>query len=278
VIPVYNLAPYLKECLDTVQKQSYETFEVMLVNDGSSDSSLEVCQIYVRNDRRFRLIDKSNTGVSDSRNRALDRAAGKFIQFIDGDDWLTGDATETLVHTAESTGADLVVSHFYRVSEGRMVQRGHIKTEGVFTRREFAEQMRKAPANFYYGVLWNKLYRRSILEANHLRFDPKVDWCEDFLFNLEYIEHARLIATVPKPVYYYRKRKSSLVSTQATLRRTIATKKKTFASYKELYQKLELYEEQKAGIYAFLLSTATDGLVPPLAAKVDPDKTPDIFS
>lgn len=269
IIPIYNLAEYLPQSLDTVRNQSYENLEVILVNDGSTDASLEVCQEYVQMDKRFYLIDKPNSGVSDSRNQALDRAEGKYIQFLDGDDWLSPDATETLVHEAESTGADLVLAHFYRVVEERMAARGHIKTQRVLTRQEFAEEMMKAPANYYYGVLWNKLYRRSILEAHRLRFDSQVNWCEDFLFNLEYIEYARLVSAVPKPIYYYRKRESSLVTSQASLRRTIDMKIQTFDYYKELYQRLDLYEEQKAKVYSYFLSAATDGLVTPLSPKVD---------
>lgn len=269
IIPIYNLADYLPQCLDSVQGQSYENIQVLLVNDGSTDASLAICQEYARRDSRFQVIDKANSGVSDSRNQALDRSEGKYIQFLDGDDWLTPDATETLVHTAESTGADLVLAHFYRVADERMAPRGHIKKEKVLTRQEFAEEMMKAPANYYYGVLWNKLYRRSIIEAHRLRFDSQVNWCEDFLFNLEYIERVRLVSAVPRPVYYYRKRENSLVTSQASMRRTIAMKIQTFDSYKELYQKLDLYEEQKAKVYSYLLSAATDGAVSPLSPKVD---------
>lgn len=272
IIPVYNLADYLPQCLDSVQGQSYENIQVLLVNDGSTDASLAICREYARRDSRFQLIDKANSGVSDSRNQALDRAEGKYIQFLDGDDWLAPDATETLVHAAESTGADLVLAHFYRVADERMAPRGHIKKERVLTRQEFAEEMMKAPANYYYGVLWNKLYRRSIIDSRRLRFDSQVNWCEDFLFNLEYIERVRLVSAVPKPIYYYRKRENSLVTSQASLRRTIAMKMQTFDSYKELYQKLDLYEEQKAKVYSYLLSAATDGAVSPLSPKVDAEK------
>lgn len=272
IIPVYNLAEYLPKCLDSVQRQTYENIEVLLVNDGSTDSSPSVCARYVQSDCRFQLIDKANSGVSDSRNQALERAQGKYVQFIDGDDWLTPDATETLVHTAESTGADLVLAHFYRVAEERMAPRGHIKKERVLTRQEFAEEMMKAPANYYYGVLWNKLYRRALLDTHHLRFDSQVTWCEDFLFNLEYIERVRLVAAIPKPIYYYRKRDNSLVTSQASLRRTIAMKVQTFDNYKELYQKLDLYEEQKAKVYSYFLSAATDGAVSLLSPKVNPGK------
>ena len=269
IIPIYNLADYLPQCLDSVRKQTYKNLEALLINDGSTDASLAVCQEYSRRDSRFQLIDKANSGVSDSRNQALDRAEGKYIQFLDGDDWLSPDATETLVHAAESTGADLVLAHFYRVVEERVAARGHIKAQRVLTRQEFAEEMMKAPANYYYGVLWNKLYRRSIIEAHRLRFDSQVNWCEDFLFNLEYIEYVRLVSAVPKPIYYYRKRESSLVSSQASLRRTIAMKMQTFDYYKELYQRLDLYEEQKAKVYSYFLSAATDGVVPPLSPRLE---------
>lgn len=270
IVPVYNVAPYLERCLDSIRRQTYPDVEVLLVNDGSSDNSLPICQAYIASDHRFRLIDKPNSGVSDSRNRALDLARGKYLQFVDGDDWLAPDATESLVHAAESTGGDLIIAHFFRVSGERLAHRGHIKPERVLTRREFAEEMMKAPANYYYGVLWNKLYRRSVVEARHLRFDRQMAWGEDFLFNLEYIQYVRLVTAIPKPVYYYRKRETSLVNSQASLRRTIAMKKQTFIYYKELYQKLDLYEEQKAGVYRYLISAAADGAVGPLAQKLEP--------
>lgn len=268
IVPVYNVAPYLENCLRSIREQTYPELEILLVNDGSTDSSPEICRSFERSDPRFRLIDKPNSGVSDSRNVAISQAQGKYLEFLDADDWLTHDAVETFVHAAESTGADLVLCHFYRVAGDRVAQRGHIKKQRVLTRQEFAESMMKAPANYYYGVLWNKLYRRSIVEAHRLRCPDQVDWCEDFLFNLNYIEHIRLMTAVPKPVYYYRKREDSLVNADVSLRRTVAMKRSTFNYYKELYQKLDLYEEQKGRIYSYLLSAATDGAVGPLASRL----------
>ena len=152
---------------------------------------------------------------------------------------------------------------------------GHIRRDGVFTRREFAEEMLKAPANFYYGVLWNKLYRRSIVEEGRLRCDPEVSWCEDFLFNLEYIRRTRLIAATAQPVYCYVKRPGSLVATQATLARTVEMKRTMFAAYKRLYQALDLYDEQKLRVYGYLVSAAKDGgsvaLRPPALPKRRPE-------
>lgn len=279
IVPVYNAASYLRQCLDSILGQSFRDFEAILVNDGSTDGSLDICRTYAQADGRFLVIDKPNTGVSDSRNAALKLARGRYLQFADSDDWLTPDATETMYRTAERVGADLVVCHFYRVAGERAAQQGHIKKERILTRTDYAEEMMKAPANYYYGVLWNKLYRRSIVEADRLFFDPAVKWSEDFLFNLEYLERARLIAAVPTPVYYYRKREDSLINSQANLRKLIAMKKSTFNEYKELYQKLDLYDEQKAGVYRYLLSAAVDGAVGPLAPKLSasPEAEPHPF-
>lgn len=271
IVPVYNVAQYLPQCLASLRGQTYQSLEVLLINDGSTDGSKEICRAYAELDERFHLIDKPNSGVSDSRNRALDRAKGKFLQFVDADDFLAPDATETLIHAAQSSGADLVISHFYRLLEDRAAPKGHIKGERLLTRAEFAEEMVKAPANFYYGVLWNKLFRRSIVEAHRLRFDREVNWCEDFLFNLEYIQYTRLIRAIPQPLYYYRKRDTSLVNSSLSLRRTVEMKRQTFTRYKQLYRDLDLYDEQKAEVYRYLISAASDGMVSPLAPKLPPE-------
>lgn len=261
IIPVYNVKSYLENCLKSIRFQTFGDFEVLLIDDGSTDGSRELCRRYTALDARFRLLEQENAGASAARNLGMEHARGRYLQFVDGDDWLTPDATGMFLHAAEATGADMVVSHFYRVSGERYAARGHIKTACVMTRAEYAQHMVKAPANYYYGVMWNKMYRRAIVEAHHLRCPENVDWCEDFLFNLDYIASCRLIASVPVPLYYYLKRQDSLVNTQATLRRTIATKRMTFNEYKELYRQLDLYESKKAQVYRYLISSAGDGTV-----------------
>lgn len=270
IVPVYNAGEWLRPCLESIRGQSCPHLEVLLVNDGSTDGSLDVCEEFEAADRRFKVIDQPNAGVSAARNHALRAAKGEYVQFVDADDRLPPDSTEILVTAGEKKGADLVVAHFYRVVEDRVAQRGHIKKELYMNRADYAEWMCKAPAKYYYGVLWNKLYRRSLLAKNGLEFDEKVSWCEDFLFNLEYLRCCRLIAAIPRPVYYYYKREGSLVTSGVSLRKTIEMKRTTFAYYKDLYQSLDLYEQRKLSIYGYFLSTATDGtafaLPEPLAA------------
>lgn len=259
IVPVYNAEEYLPACLESIRGQTWKDLEVWLVNDGSRDGSLALCREAAAADSRFHVIDQPNSGVSAARNAGMDAATGQYLQFIDGDDRLPANAVESLVRAARTTGADLVIGRFYRISGSRQALQGHIRGRRVLTRREFAEEMVKAPANFYYGVLWNKLYRRSIIQEHRLRCPEDVSWCEDFLFNLEYIKYVRLVAAIPEPVYCYIKRAGSLVATQATPVRALEMKKKTFACYKRLYQALDLYEEQKGQVYRYLISTARDG-------------------
>lgn len=260
IVPVYNAEAYLGPCLESIRAQTYPHIEVLLINDGSTDGSRELCLAMGRLDCRFRLIDKENSGVAESRNLGIAQAQGKYLQFADSDDRLAPQATAAFVQAAESSGADLVISHFYRVDGERRADRGHIKGERLLTRQEYAEEMVKAPANYYYGVLWNKFYRRSLVERGKVCCPCGMSWGEDFLFNLEYIRHIRLVQAIPQPLYYYFKRRGSLVASQATLRKTIEMKRLTFEYYRDLYQDLDLYDEQKARVYAYLISAAVDGL------------------
>ena len=259
IVPVYNAEKTLRRCVDSILKQEYPDFELLLVDDGSRDGSGGICDGYARQDPRVRVIHKANAGVSAARNDALDQARGTFLQFVDSDDWLAPEATKLLVRCAQETGCDMVIADFYRVSGDRVSHKGEIDETGVLSREEFAAYMMENPADYYYGVLWNKLFRREIVERHHLRMDVNVHWCEDFLFNLEYLRRARLIAACARPVYCYVKRPGSLVATQATPARTVEMKRTVFAAYKQLYQALDLYEEKKLQVYGYLISAARDG-------------------
>lgn len=273
IIPIYNAERYLRRCLDSVVEQSYQDMEVLLMNDGSRDKSLEICQEYAKKDARFRVVDKENTGVSDTRNIAMRLARGKYLQFMDSDDWITPDATEVLVRAAEEGQCDMVIADFYRVNGKRYVEKRHIRRDDIMTREDFAMEMAKDPADFYYGVMWNKLYRRDIVEAQQLVCDTSMNWCEDFLFNLQFIRHGERFRALQKPIYYYMKRKGSLVSTEAISVDGVRLKIELLEKYKDLYQSMGLYEENKLKINSYIVSIAKDGGVAPInprARRLDP--------
>lgn len=266
IVPVYNAERTLTRCIDSILNQEYTDFELLLVNDGSKDSSGSICDRYAAKDSRIHVIHKENSGVSDSRNIALDRACGTYLQFLDSDDWITPNATRLLVETARRYHCDMVISDFYRVVGERVSHKGDIEDDCVLTREEFASHMIENPADFYYGVLWNKLFRRDIVEEYHLRMDSEISWCEDFMFNLEYIRHADVFFALQVPIYYYVKTKGSLASQGASITKTIKMKLMVFEYYNNFYKHVldeDDYEKNRLQVYRFLVDAANDGVVPP---------------
>lgn len=267
IIPIYNAEATLPRCVESVLGQEYTDFELILADDGSRDGSGALCDAFAQQDSRVRVLHKKNSGVSDTRNQAISAARGRYLQFLDADDWITPNATKLLVRTAEEHQCDLVISDFYRVVDDRVSPKGDIDEDGPLTREEFAAHMMENPADFYYGVLWNKLYRRDIIQEYQLRMDPEISWCEDFLFNLEYIRHAERFFALQVPIYYYVKTKGSLASQGMSISKTIRTKLMLFEYYNEFYKTVldeAEYEKRRLKVYRFLVDAAQDGMVSPL--------------
>lgn len=264
IIPIYNAQANLHRCIDSVLKQDFEDFELILMDDGSKDSSGSICDEYAEKDSRVRVIHKENSGVSDTRNQAISLAKGEYLQFLDSDDWITPDATGLLVRTATEHDCDMVISDFYRVVGERLSHKGDIQEDGLLTREEFAVYMMEKPADFYYGVLWNKLYRKDIIEKYGLCMDKDISWCEDFIFNMEYIRHVRNVYALRVPIYYYVKTPGSLVSQGTSISKTIRMKSTVFKCYNEFYKDVfdeEDYEKRRLQVYRFLIDAAGDGTV-----------------
>ena len=266
IVPVYNAEKTLERCVDSILNQTYQEYELLLVDDGSTDSSAALCDGYAARDPRVRVFHKENAGVSNARNLALAQARGTYLQFLDSDDWITPEATASLVRAAEDHQCDLVISDFYRVVGERVSHKGDIDEDTVLTQEEYAAHMMENPADFYYGVLWNKLYRRQIVEDHHLRMDPEISWCEDFMFNLEYIRHAQRFYALQVPIYYYVKTKGSLASQSLSISKTIRMKLMLFEYYNQFYKSVldeDEYEKSRLKVYRFLVDAAGDGAVPP---------------
>ena len=266
IVPVYNAEKGLARCVDSILNQEFRDFELILMDDGSRDRSGDICEGYARADARVVVVHKENTGVSDTRNQAIARARGTFLQFVDSDDWLTVDATKLMVRAAEETGCDLVIADFYRVVGEMVSRKGDIDADQVIGREAFVGFMMENPADYYYGVLWNKLYRREIVEAHGIRMDAKISWCEDFLFNLEYVRYATTFYALRTPVYYYVKTKGSLVNQKISLSRTVEMKLAMFECYNDFFKHVldeEAYERKRLQVYHFLVDAAKDGFVFP---------------
>lgn len=270
IVPVYNAQKHIARCIESIRRQTYRNLEIIILNDGSKDVSLPVCQMYAKVDKRITLVDKANSGVSATRNLGLRLAGGKYLQFVDSDDYLDPNATELLVRKAEENAADMVIAHYFRVEQARVLPRfGEGQSEprevvtpfgflgeGAMDKLQFARHLMEEPASFYYGVLWNKLYRRDLVAEHAVQCSEELEWSEDFLFNLEYIRYAERFYSLATPVYYYVQNPASICNTKLNLRNVVSTKAALFAYYKQLYESLGLYEENKLRIYKYLVATA----------------------
>lgn len=268
IVPVYNAEKTIEKCVNSILNQTYRDFELLLLDDGSTDESASLCDAYARKDSRIRVLHKENTGVSDTRNQGIAMAEGEYLQFLDSDDWITPEATGFFVHAATEYQCDMVIADFYRVVGERVSQKGNIEEEGIMDRADYAANMMQKPADFYYGVLWNKFYKRSIIEKYQLKMDISISWCEDFMFNMEYVRHAHTIYAMKVPVYYYVKTKGSLVSQGLSMKKIIQMKRTVFACYNDFYKDVfedTDYEKRRGQVYRFLFDAASDGSVSPLS-------------
>ena len=267
IVPVYNSEKTLSRCIDSILNQTYRDFELILLNAGSTHTSGEICDAYANKASRVRVVHQESTALSHTSNRGIDLARGEYLQFLDSDDWITPDATALFVRTATEQQCDMVISQFYRVIGEHVSQKGAIDEDGLMDRSTYANHMMQKPADFYYGVLWNKFYKRSIITEHRLRMDQSISWCEDFMFNLEYVRHTQTIYAMKVPVYYYVKTKGSLVSQGMSMKKMIRMKRTVFACYNDFYKDVfdeAEYEKRRIQIYRFLIEAAGDGEVAPL--------------
>ena len=262
IVPIYNCFGSLERCINSITNQTYQNIEIIAVDDGSSDGSEQLIDLIAQNDERIKVFHNQNQGVSATRNFALEKASGKYIQFVDSDDFLPPYSTETMVTGANNTGAELVICDFYRVIGDKLSTKGKIKSKKVFSLKEYGDYMMKNPADYYYGVLWNKLYRKAIIDKFKIKMIQEVSWCEDFLFNLEYVKNCNIFYAIQVPVYYYVKTENSLSNGNLNPQRIAHMKYQTFIEYNNFFQQIftdEEYQATKRKIYRYLVDSASDG-------------------
>lgn len=210
IIPVYNSERYLRQCIESVIAQTFEDWEVILVNDGSKDGSLDICQEYAAKDERIKVIDKPNGGVSSARNKGLEVAQGDWITFMDSDDWLDADAFEVYYEAAQRTGADIVKTGYRRVSKNDNNKQNEGYAWQEMTLADKSEALARLQETGYFTFVWNMIVTSQI--AKEVRFDESTPWLEDQFFGYECLLRAGKITLLPKRVYNYRIHESGSLS------------------------------------------------------------------
>lgn len=210
ILPVYNTAEFLEKCIDSILGQSYADFEVILVNDGSTDNSLEICRKY--QDDRILVLDKKNGGVSSARNFGINHATGDYIWFIDSDDWIPGNALEIVHSHITADAVDILLFNYYETAlESQIISPNEnpVEDTGVFSGVAYVNKYL-----LLEPTVWTKAFKRSFLQKIGLQFEDEIMVGEDFHFNLHAFKHAQKIRGIATSLYYYRRRPNSIMTSR----------------------------------------------------------------
>ena len=208
IIPFFNADKYLKRCIESVISQSYDKLEIILVNDGSTDSSKTICDEYINKDSRIKLINKKNEGVAKARNEGIIKAKGKYIAFVDADDWLENDAIYKLYNMLLKGNVDIVRGNFFFENENGIYDFGKIdvfknrkiEKDDFDSKNVLIEKMFKGEIRAY---VWLLLVKRDLLINNNIFFRPDIPYMEDTIFYIELLLNNTSIYMSDEKIYHY---------------------------------------------------------------------------
>ena len=224
IVPIYNVERYLEACIESILSQTYQDFELILIDDGSPDQCGEMCDKYAAQDSRIKVIHKENQGLGMARNTGLDYATGEFVCFVDSDDWLVPNAVECWIGAQKKYNADIVMCNYQkRNNEKEVLYRYEIRN------RECCYQGKEIEQEIFWPMIgqesmvredftinmcvWTNLYRRGLIENEQIRFLSEREYLsEDICFNLQYLPSCKVAVMIPESLYYYRYNPTSLTS------------------------------------------------------------------
>lgn len=197
IVAAYNVAGCLERCLKSIIGQTFSDYEVLLIDDGSTDGSGELCDRYAQSDSRFKVIHKEHGGIGSARRVGIDNASGTYSIHIDADDWVEPDMLSTLYSTAVAEAADMVICDYFEESAG---QTGTIRQDpGKLTNKSIIRGL----SDKLHGSCWNKLIRLDCYRRHGLNFTDGVDFGEDRLMLHRLLAHPMKISYCPRALYHY---------------------------------------------------------------------------
>lgn len=251
IVPVYNVDKYLPQCLDSILAQTYPDFEVLLVDDGSTDGSGTICDNFALKDSRIQVFHKANGGVSSARNLGLDNASGEWVVFVDSDDWLSEIYCETLINSC--INADITFfSEVWHYLDGCKI----VYSSGETCAKDSKEKkedlilhlLQNQTKHNYFGYTWNKMFKREIIEINKIRFVEGLSTSEDEVFTLHFSLYANSMKVIYAPIYHYRVTQTGLTAKRSPVNEIVLLDESLRFLVKRLNSKvlIAFYEEKMA--------------------------------
>lgn len=224
IIPAYNVEQYLTACLSSIEQQTYQNFEVILIDDGSIDSTGAMCDTVATKDDRFKVIHQKNQGVSVARNKGIEKARGEYIAFIDSDDKITPEYLSSF-----SLKNDIEI-------QGHVIYENNIQRSVIYSKRKVQKDVAKVfclgPFN---SAVWGKIFKTSIIKDNKIVFPVNLCFSEDTIFLLQYIKHCKTLAIFDAAEYIYIKHSGSLTDKKYPMNDMMLKEKMIVESYKLLF-------------------------------------------
>jgi len=247
IVPVYNSSDFLQKCLKSIQVQTLKNIEVILMNDGSNDNSLSICNTFAEIDNRFKVFTQTNAGVSSARNNGLKKALGDYICFVDSDDWIDEKFCEILTDNSNNNNYDLIScgykSHFQNHIEEDLSDAKYAITQNNIIKS--VKNYKKDNTNILGNNVWAKLFKKKIIKKNKIEFIENLRVGEDILFILQYQKFINEALHIPNKLYNYNRisKKSITISyVKDYWNNFIFVKKKIFEINKDIIEYDEEYK------------------------------------
>lgn len=256
IVPVFNTEKYLKRCLLSIQDQEYENIEVIIIDDGSTDRSVQICEQFVASDIRFKLYKQENAGVSIARNTGLDIVKGEYLLFIDSDDYIQKCYIKRLWLSMRMARVDMVICDYRQECQQTNEKdiEHYTSVPGKYTRISFINQIAKCPGAHYFGVLWNKIYKTDLIKDKELKFNPELSLGEDFVFNMEYLSTIDSISVIPDKLYIYSwNNPSSLTHCTKKIEKQLKERLVLYQAYENLFRREKLDQRWRYKLHYYML-------------------------
>lgn len=239
IVPIYNVEKYLRRCIDSILSQTFISFELLLIDDGSTDASGAICDEYALMDRRIHVTHQINRGVSAARNVGLDKSVGKYVCFVDSDDWVTSDYLATLMEQVQ--GFDVLFFCFFHRYNDESSMSLSLRRQCAVNEIEKEQLLlflcKNDTGYNVLGYTCDKIFRRDLIEKYNLRFDENICLGEDEIFALAYCLKAQSLKVIPDVLYNYSQRAGGLASQKESY-------KSCYSKYKAL---VEIMIDMKSG-------------------------------
>ena len=207
IVPIFNTSLYIEKCVNSLLNQTYRDFEICLIDDGSTDNSLEVCNKFLNIDNRIKVYHKNNKGLSDTRNYGINISKGEYLLFLDSDDWFDSIMIEKYVNAMEKSSSDVIIQGFridYERENNSFVNM--MEEEKYYSDNDLYKGVIKLEKKGLLNSSCNKIYKKSIIINNNLFFDLNAEPAEDLLFNCKYFSHIKKMGYLSCAHYHYMKR------------------------------------------------------------------------